>query len=122
NTFPTPSELLCDLSARDRLSQKDHRRAVRRKAHQDQIAIALGYIPTDPDAISSHDKKRFYLDCLEQYVLYLHNQLRLVGVEPVPVERVSSGRGLTSRSIRVRVLKSGPSECRMLSSVPSSRQ
>jgi hypothetical protein len=53
------------------------------------------------DTISSHDKKRYYLECLEQYITYLHEQLRLVGHEPVPLERVSTYRGLTSRSIRV---------------------
>ncbi|KAI5124595.1 hypothetical protein M0805_004207 [Coniferiporia weirii] len=104
NTFPTPSELLSELTARDRDMQKDQKRAKRRKAQQDEIAKSLGYSPTDPDTISSHDKKRYYLDCLEQYVLYLHSQLRLVGVEPVPVERVSSGRGLTSRSIRTMIV------------------
>lgn len=53
------------------------------------------------DTISSHDKKRYYLECLEQYITYLHDQLRLVGHEPTPLERVSTYRGLTSRSIRV---------------------
>ena len=53
------------------------------------------------DTISSHDKKRYYLECLEQYITYLHEQLRLVGHEPVALERVSTYRGLTSRSIRV---------------------
>ncbi|KAH8120427.1 hypothetical protein DFH11DRAFT_61294 [Phellopilus nigrolimitatus] len=104
NTFPTPSELLVELSARDRDTQKTQKRVKHRKSHQDQVAKDLGYTPTDPDTISSHDKKRYYLDCLEHYVLYLHDQLRLVGVEPVPVERVSSGRGLTSRSIRTMIV------------------
>lgn len=53
------------------------------------------------DTISSHDKKRYYLECLEQYITYLHDQLRLVGHEPTQLERVSTYRGLTSRSIRV---------------------
>lgn len=53
------------------------------------------------DTISSHDKKRYYLECLEQYITFLHEQLRLVGHEPVALERVSTYRGLTSRSIRV---------------------
>ncbi|KAL1722105.1 hypothetical protein EV715DRAFT_247914 [Schizophyllum commune] len=33
--------------------------------------------------------------------MYLHEQLKLVGTEPVPLERVSTYRGLSSRSIRV---------------------
>jgi hypothetical protein len=32
--------------------------------------------------------------------MYLHEQLNLVGAEPVALERVSSYRGLSSRSIR----------------------
>ena len=53
------------------------------------------------EALSSHEKKRYYLESLEQYVMYLHEQLKLVGTEPVPLERVSTYRGLSSRSIRV---------------------
>ena len=34
--------------------------------------------------------------------MYLHEQLRLVGTEPVMLERVSTYRGLSSRSIRVQ--------------------
>lgn len=72
----------------------------------------MNLVPTfrDRDAISTHDKKRFYLDCVEQYVIYLHEQLRLEKIEPVPVERVSSGRGLASRSIRVSSLTTISSE------------
>lgn len=36
-------------------------------------------------------------------MLYLHEQLRLVGAQPMPIERFSSYRGLTSRSIRVNI-------------------
>ncbi|KAI5898100.1 uncharacterized protein SCHCODRAFT_02468104, partial [Schizophyllum commune H4-8] len=32
--------------------------------------------------------------------MYLHEQLKLVGTDPVPLERVSTYRGLSSRSIR----------------------
>src|SRR5438445_594841 len=31
------------------------------------------------DTISSHEKKRHYLECIEQYILYLHEQFDLVG-------------------------------------------
>ncbi|KAF9242876.1 hypothetical protein BU15DRAFT_72526 [Melanogaster broomeanus] len=71
-----------------------------RKARQRAIANEVGFMPTDPDTISSHEKKRHYLECLEQYVLYLHEQLRLVQTPPLKLERVSSYRGLSSRSIR----------------------
>lgn len=53
------------------------------------------------DTISSHEKKRHYLECLEHYVVYLHDQLKLIGAQPVALERVPNYRGLSSRSIRV---------------------
>ncbi|KIK94916.1 hypothetical protein PAXRUDRAFT_827529 [Paxillus rubicundulus Ve08.2h10] len=71
-----------------------------RKARQRAVAEEIGFTPTDPDTISSHEKKRHYLECLEQYVLYLHEQLRLVQTLPLALERVSTYRGLSSRSIR----------------------
>ncbi|KAH7931059.1 hypothetical protein BV22DRAFT_26012 [Leucogyrophana mollusca] len=71
-----------------------------RKARQRAVAEEIGFTPTDPDSISSHDKKRHYLECVEQYVTYLHEQLRLVATEPLEFERVSTYRGLSSRSIR----------------------
>ncbi|KAL5495168.1 hypothetical protein ACEPAI_630 [Sanghuangporus weigelae] len=105
DTFPTPVELLGELSIRDaEAAQRDRRRVERRKAQLVHETERLGFTPTDPDTISTHDKKRLYLDCLEQYVIYLHKQLRLAGHEPVPMERVSSGRGLTSRSIRTMIV------------------
>ena len=65
------------------------------------IPILTGFFS---DTITSHDKKRLYLDCLENYVVYIHQQMRFAGIDPVPIERVSSGRGLVSRSIRVSIL------------------
>ncbi|KAI0257550.1 hypothetical protein BJV78DRAFT_1278053 [Lactifluus subvellereus] len=75
-----------------------------RKALQRVLQESIGFSPTDPDTISSHDKKRYYLECLEQYITYLHEQLRLVGHEPIALERVSTYRGLTSRSIRTMLV------------------
>ncbi len=46
-------------------------------------------------------KKGTTLECLERYVIYLHEQLNLIGTQPVALERVSNYRGLSSRSIRV---------------------
>jgi hypothetical protein len=37
--------------------------------------------------------------------MYLHQQIELVGSQPVPLERVSNYRGLSSRSIRVGFLE-----------------
>ena len=125
STFPTPSELLAELaenglppSTTDEFGS-DGRSESARKARRRAMAKSVGFIPTDPsvpypstimphlalfsysDTISSHEKKRHYLECLEQYVMYLHQQLELVGSQPIPLERVSNYRGLSSRSIRV---------------------
>lgn len=51
--------------------------------------------------MSAHEKKRYYLEALEQYVIYLHDQLRLVHTEPLPLQRVATYPGMSSRSIRV---------------------
>ena len=126
-TFPTPSELLNKATSRHKTintpakpGRKPEKKVeTQRKALQRVLEESIGFSPTDPyvyadrypstivsqifrsDTISSHDKKRYYLECLEQYITYLHDQLRLVGHEPEPLERVSTYRGLTSRSIRV---------------------
>ena len=131
STFLTPSELLAELAANglpatgDEFSS-DNRSESARKARRRAMAKSVGFIPTDPsvpypssiipdwdrlpsfysDTISSHEKKRHYLECLEQYVMYLHQQLELVGSQPVPLEQVSNYRGLSSRSIRVCLLSS----------------
>lgn len=131
-TFPTPSELLNKATGKQKsinASAKPGRKTekkveTQRKALQRVLQESIGFSPTDPyvpprsdsslrfiaadvlrsDTISSHDKKRYYLECLEQYITYLHEQLRLVGHEPIALERVSTYRGLTSRSIRVLLL------------------
>ncbi|KAI0038656.1 hypothetical protein FA95DRAFT_1567614 [Auriscalpium vulgare] len=104
--FPTPSDLLRNFDKRRPapLPDADKKGETQRKVRQRIVAEAIGFPPTDPDTISSHDKKRYYLECLEQYVSYLHEQLHLVGQEPVPLERVSTYRGLTSRSIRTMMV------------------
>ncbi|KAH6917314.1 hypothetical protein BKA70DRAFT_1251858, partial [Coprinopsis sp. MPI-PUGE-AT-0042] len=141
-TFPTPSELLvelsyrsdgiapssvpCTTSARDasptgvaRGSEKaptptvsspatsttneslPGRDKARKPRRRGQIpSVNTGFMKTDPDSISSHEKKRRYLECLENYVTYLEAQLRLIGVAPVRMRREETYRGLGSRSIR----------------------
>ncbi|KAH8998979.1 hypothetical protein EDB86DRAFT_793592 [Lactarius hatsudake] len=111
-TFPTPSELLNKATSRHKSvntpakpGRKPEKKVeTQRKALQRVLEESIGFSPTDPDTISSHDKKRYYLECLEQYITYLHDQLRLVGHDPVPLERVSTYRGLTSRSIRTMLV------------------
>ncbi|KAG6842601.1 hypothetical protein C0991_000127 [Blastosporella zonata] len=119
-TFPTPSAMLSELAATTRPHSEPKNETVR-KARRRAMAQSIGFVPTDPcaptpgpdsipksplteptrDAISSHEKKRHYLECLEYYVTYLHQQLSLVGCVPVRLQRpTSSGRGMTSQSIR----------------------
>ncbi|KAI0675628.1 hypothetical protein C8Q78DRAFT_1074632 [Trametes maxima] len=75
-----------------------------RKAYFRAVSDNVGFDITDPDTITSHDKKRCYLECLEEYVQWLHEQFRLVGQVPPPLERVSTYRGLKSRSIRTMLV------------------
>ncbi|KAH9082070.1 hypothetical protein EDB83DRAFT_2310318 [Lactarius deliciosus] len=103
-TFPTPSELLNKATSRHKSintpakpGRKPEKKVeTQRKALQRVLEESIGFSPTDP--------KRYYLECLEQYITYLHDQLRLVGHDPVPLERVSTYRGLTSRSIRTMLV------------------
>lgn len=114
STFQTPVEVIGNLSKCTRGTSKKvpaSRRTDRgpgrtQSQHYRQAVFPadMGFTPSDPDTITSHDKKRLYLDCLESYVVYLHQQMRLAGIEPVPIERVSSGRGLVSRSIRTIII------------------
>ncbi|KAL0945154.1 hypothetical protein HGRIS_004306 [Hohenbuehelia grisea] len=105
-TFSTPSELLRGMAAQDADAYAAAIANVRkpestRKAHRRAMAESIGYTPIDPDSISSHEKKRNYLECLEHYVTYLHEQIGLVGSTPAALERVlAPGHVLSSRSIR----------------------
>ncbi|KAG5654084.1 hypothetical protein H0H81_007498 [Sphagnurus paluster] len=126
-TFPTPSEMLSELVGGAQAPSTaadvvvDGKSEPVRKTRRRNMAQNIGFMPTDPcaanlaparvpesqlvdsrsDPISSHEKKRHYLECLEYYVLYLHEQLRLVGANTIPLQRVHQvGRGMSSRSIR----------------------
>jgi hypothetical protein len=55
------------------------------------------------DLFSTQDKRRLYMNSLEEYVLYLHQQLRLVGQEPLPIPQLHEYKGLNTRSLRVRL-------------------
>ncbi|TFK80283.1 hypothetical protein K466DRAFT_504163 [Polyporus arcularius HHB13444] len=125
--FPTPSELLADLNTRERDTSSDGDSAAKtsakgdtspalgkrkrdsvekpenlnqRKAYFRAVSDNVGFSITDPDTITSHDKKRSYLECLEEYVQWLHEQIHLVGQKPLPLERISTYRGLKNRSLR----------------------
>ncbi|KAG6911915.1 hypothetical protein DXG01_000162 [Tephrocybe rancida] len=126
-TFPTPSAMLSELAANAArppslvAQSSDSKNETVRKTRRRAMAQSIGFVPTDPcaptfgpisvpksplteptrDAISSHEKKRHYLECLEYYVTYLHQQLALVGCAPVRLQRpTTSGRGMNSQSIR----------------------
>ncbi|EKM61183.1 uncharacterized protein PHACADRAFT_190331 [Phanerochaete carnosa HHB-10118-sp] len=71
-----------------------------RKGYFRSVADNVGFQPTDPDTVTSHDKKRHYLECLEQYILWLHDQIGLAGHAPSRLERIDSYRGLNSPTIR----------------------
>ncbi|KAF7799038.1 hypothetical protein EIP86_010268 [Pleurotus ostreatoroseus] len=76
-----------------------------RKARFRSVADRVGFTPTDPDTITSHEKKRHYLASMERFVLDLHEHCRRVGVEPPPFdERFTDYAGLDTRSIRVSIL------------------
>jgi hypothetical protein len=88
-TFPTPTELMVQLSV-------PHAPA--------PMPVPVRTTPSfvsSSDSISSHEKKRHYLECIEQYIQFLHQQFDLLGERPPEMERVASYRGLSSRSIRV---------------------
>ncbi|KAG7099281.1 hypothetical protein E1B28_001140 [Marasmius oreades] len=108
STFPTPSELLCEIknsqgTTSPKSDSSEHDSSPRNvQSFQPMDALPRGQ--PSRDGISSHEKKRQLLECLEQYVIYLHEQLTLLGAEPVSLERVDNYRGLGSRSIRTLLL------------------
>ncbi|KAF7339412.1 hypothetical protein MSAN_02155200 [Mycena sanguinolenta] len=78
-------------------------RTVRRsKPRLDRVSklVASGFPRSDPETVSMHEKKRLYIQCLEQYIESLHQHCANLGIEPVPLERVSAYRGLTTHSMR----------------------
>ncbi|KIP12441.1 hypothetical protein PHLGIDRAFT_258666 [Phlebiopsis gigantea 11061_1 CR5-6] len=75
-----------------------------RKSYFRSVASQVGFESTDPDTITSHDKKRHYLECLEQYIVYLHKLLGYSNVEPEPMLRVEQYAGLSSQAIRTLLI------------------
>ncbi|KAG6812483.1 hypothetical protein H0H92_002590 [Tricholoma furcatifolium] len=125
-TFPTPSAMLVELAnsaglppslvAHPSDPKDDHSRKPRRRPSVDpalpdqSIPLHDPAFPLEPphtaihipnDTISSHEKKRHYLECLEYYVTYLQQQIDLIGHVPVKLQRpAASTRGMSSQSIR----------------------
>lgn len=64
------------------------------------------------ETVSAHDRRRYFVECMEQYIVFLHEQLKLVGHEPAPLENVAKYKGMSSRSVRVsRRCLLTPSDC-----------
>ncbi|TRM66156.1 hypothetical protein BD626DRAFT_566782 [Schizophyllum amplum] len=100
SSSPTSATFSSPTTSMSGSAQTAERKAQRKARRDVTQALNVGFVPTNPESLSSHEKKRYYLESLEQYVMYLHEQLKLVASEPVPLERVSTYRGLSSRSIR----------------------
>ncbi|KAI0079230.1 hypothetical protein K474DRAFT_674269 [Panus rudis PR-1116 ss-1] len=101
----TPMPMLSPVDTSEISEMDDEKRPEnQRKAYFRGVAQNVGFESTDPDTITSHDKKRYYLECLEYYVLWLHEQLRIVGQEPEPIDRIKESKGLDTRSIRTLLL------------------
>ncbi|KAF5374790.1 hypothetical protein D9758_000218 [Tetrapyrgos nigripes] len=101
--FSTPSELLSGLGGSSQPSTSSSiDPIVQTRPVRGDTKLGTRLVPPEPETgISSHEKKRQYLECLEQYIIYLHDQLSLIGVEPVVLERAAQQqKGLSSQSIR----------------------
>lgn len=56
----------------------------------------------DSDTISSHDKKRNYLECLEIYIGYLEDQMKIVKLQSPAIAKIMKvDIGMNNRSLRV---------------------
>ncbi|KAF4605255.1 hypothetical protein EYR40_004038 [Pleurotus pulmonarius] len=99
-SFPTPSQLLSDIAKAAPAPLPAHRpqplapppqrppQGPTGARKQRNRLASLGFQPTDPESISSHDRKRYYLECIESYSLYLQDRVRAAGFTPVPIQRV----------------------------------
>jgi len=88
--------------------------AQKRKAKVLNISSALSFSATDPDSITSHEKKRLYVGGLEEYVIWMEEQIRLLGKHPKSMQNLPDYKGVSSRSLRVSwlsVVPSGPQSC-----------
>ncbi|KAI0313909.1 hypothetical protein OF83DRAFT_1175226 [Amylostereum chailletii] len=74
------------------------------QARQRFMSESIGFCSTNPDDLSCHDKKRRYFECLEEYVVYLRNQVKLAGLAPPAFTCVSTGTSRSTRSIRTMIL------------------
>ncbi|KAI0746093.1 hypothetical protein C8Q76DRAFT_688958 [Earliella scabrosa] len=80
-----------------------------RKRRLQSSSAFVGFPVTDPvfmltqlgsDHIPPHDRKRMYLESLEEYTVWLEDQIRIVGLVPASMERVSTFQELKARTVR----------------------
>ncbi|KAF8642383.1 hypothetical protein AX16_009651 [Volvariella volvacea WC 439] len=100
HTFPTPSEMLMELAAKGNEDPYSETKRETPRPSKRRIVMRTPGVTQPPEPISSHEKKRHYLECLEHYVVYLQQQMGLLQAESIPMERIANYRGLSSRSIR----------------------
>ncbi|KAI0712615.1 hypothetical protein C8Q76DRAFT_694135 [Earliella scabrosa] len=72
----------------------------RRKRRLQGSSAFVGFPVTDPDHIPPHDRKRTYLESLEEYTVWLEDQIRTAGLVPVSMERISTFQELKARTVR----------------------
>ena len=53
--------------------------------------------------MSSHDKRRCYVGTLEGYVIWLEKEMKFFGGDPIAMKKVAKHKGMSCRSLRVRV-------------------
>ncbi|KAF9650487.1 hypothetical protein BDM02DRAFT_3127646 [Thelephora ganbajun] len=99
------SEASSDSGYRSPSSQLKHadfrrRRADRRRSKLLEIASVLPFRATDPDEMSSHDKRRSYVGTLEEYVVWLEKEMKFFGNDPIAMKKVAKHKGMTCRSLR----------------------
>ncbi|VDB99695.1 unnamed protein product [Peniophora sp. CBMAI 1063] len=80
-----------------------------RQARLRYVSESVGFQTTDPDTMSCHEKKRNYIESLENYVGWLRSKCELDGVEAGEIRRLSGQRlseykGLNTRSVRTMIV------------------
>lgn len=58
------------------------------------------------DSLSVHEKRRRYLECIEEYVVWLHDHIQVMGGHLPRIERRTYYTGLSARSICVHLFMS----------------
>lgn len=82
-----------------------HNADVPSQAEELQLDLSILCLPQPPLsslAITPLEQNRQYLECLEEYTLYLNNKIMLLGAQPAPIGRLhSKEQCMSGRSLRV---------------------